>query len=99
MNTVNAEKALAAPSIALPAVLTIEAVEILAAEFKQLVLENDTHLQLDASAVERVTTPGIQLIVSLEKTVTDAGGILDIIGGKEEFNNAFADVGLASLIQ
>ena len=45
----------------LPAVMTIETAESLAAELKQLPLAEKTQLTLDASQVEHITTAGLQL--------------------------------------
>ncbi len=82
----------------LPAVMTIETAESLAAELKQLPLSEKTNLTLDASQVETITTPGLQLIVSLEKTLSAQGGSLTIQGQREPFIHAFKYTGLESLL-
>ncbi len=82
----------------LPPVMTIEAAESLAAELKQLPLTENTTLHLDASRVEHITTPCLQLIVSLGKTLAIQGGSLTIQGQKDSFTRAFRDTGLESLL-
>lgn len=78
--------------------MNIETAELLAAELKQLPLEEKTSLALDASQVEIITTPGLQLIVSLGKTLEAQGGTLLITGRKQAFDDAFRDAGLESLL-
>jgi anti-anti-sigma regulatory factor len=82
----------------LPASMTIETAEALAAELKQLPLEGKTHLTLDASHVEHITTPGLQLIISLDKTLSAQGGMLTINGRRDPFIRAFKDTGLESVL-
>ena len=86
-------------SFILPPLMTIETAEALAAELKQLLLAEKTCLTLDASHVENITTPGLQLILSLEKTLSDQGGTLTINGKRDSFMHAFSDVGLASVLK
>lgn len=85
-------------AFALPPVMSIETAEALAAEFKQLPLAEKTSLILDASQVENITTPGLQLIVSLGKTLEAQGGTLIINGQKDSFTRAFRDTGLENLL-
>ena len=82
----------------LPSALTIESIESLAAEFKQWPFQEKSHLTLDASQVDQVTTPGLQLIVSIEKTLAAQGGSLIIHAPKEPFVRAFNDAGLQSIL-
>lgn len=88
----------AAMGFTLPALLTIETAEAFAAECKQWPLEEKTTLTLDASVVENITTPAIQLIVSLEKTLVAQGGALVIVSPTEAMVRAFNDVGLQNLL-
>lgn len=85
-------------SFALPQVVTIESVEALAAELKQLPLAQKTDLILDASQVQNITTPGLQLIISLEKTLSSQGGMLAIRDKSEAFMHALKDAGLQNLL-
>jgi len=86
-------------SFTLPEIMTIETAEVLAGELKQLPLSGKMTLGLDASRVESITTPGIQLIVALEKALTAQGGTLKMSGKRESFNNALRDLGLERLIK
>lgn len=86
-------------SYVLPSVLTIETAEQLAAEFKQWPLTQKSALALDVSQVETITTPGIQLIVSLEKTVVGEGGTFTLTGKRSEaLVHALKDSGLDNLL-
>ncbi|MEQ1789256.1 MAG: STAS domain-containing protein [Rickettsiales bacterium] len=82
----------------LPPVMTIETIENLVSEIKQLPLSDKTSLTLDASNVENISTPGLQLIISLEKTFAARNGALIINGQKDFFLRALEDVGLDSLL-
>ena len=77
--------------------MTIDMVEAVAAEMKQLPLPEKTHLILDASQLEAITTPGLQLIVALEKTIASQGGILTIQSAPESLVHALKDTGLEML--
>ncbi|MDX2073357.1 MAG: STAS domain-containing protein [Alphaproteobacteria bacterium] len=85
-------------NFALPPVMTIETAEALAAELKQLPLAEKTSLTLDVSQVQNITSPGLQLIVSLEKTITAQGGRLTITGERDAFVCVFKDAGLGSML-
>jgi anti-anti-sigma regulatory factor len=85
-------------AFALPAIMTIETAETLAIEFKQLIFERDASLTLDASHVENITTPGMQLIASLKKSITAQGGTLIINGTRTPFVHALTDAGLKNLL-
>ncbi len=78
----------------LPPMMTIETAEALCAELKQIPLIGKTGLILDASEVEHITTPGLQLIVALEKTLSTQGGALSITNKKDWFIRALQDAGL-----
>lgn len=83
----------------LPSIMTIETVEQLAAEFKQWQFTEDFTLTLDASKVENITTPCIQLILSLEKAIAAQGGSFTINNRKGVFTYAFTDMGLENIIK
>ena len=82
----------------LPPIMTVETAESFAAELKQLPLAEKTQLTLDAAQVETITTPGLQLIVSLAKTLEAQSGTLTIINPRESFQHAFTDSGLENLL-
>lgn len=81
----------------LPPVVAIESVENIAADFKQWLFEEKSIVAVDASQVETITTPGLQLLVSLQKTVVAHGGTLTINGKRESLINALKDAGLTSM--
>ena len=83
----------------LPIDMTIETVEAVASELKQRVDGGGVNLTLDATQVETITTPGLQLIASVEKTLKARGGKLVINGTREAFMRAFADAGLEGLLK
>ena len=85
-------------SFLLPVEMTIENAEKLTAEFKKVLGDGRVSLTLDASQVENITTPGMQLIAALGKTLQQRGGALVIDGKGAGFTRAFADVGLENLI-
>ena len=85
-------------SFLLPAVMTIETAEQLAADLKQLSFAEKANLTLDASQVETITSPGLQILVSLEKTLTALGGVLTIEGRRDAFVRALKDTGLESVL-
>jgi anti-anti-sigma regulatory factor len=84
-------------TISLPSSLTIETVESFAEELKSFHWEEKPHLTLDASTNESINTTGLQLILSLHKTVQAQGGTLAICGGSESMAHAFKDLGLEGI--
>ncbi len=70
------EAAAAEQTLHLPPVFSIETVEAVASEIAALPLNAGTTLILDASATEILTTPGAQLLLSLDKTLSQIGGTL-----------------------
>ncbi len=88
-----------AVTFSLPPSVTIENAEALAGELKQLAQSEKSAFVLDVSKVENVTTPGLQLIVSLSKTLAAQGGLLEIRGEKEGMIQALRDTGLDSLLR
>ncbi len=97
-NTTNDCIELDAVLFTLPPTMTIETAESLAAELKQLPLAEKTQLTLDASQVEHITTAGLQLILSLEKTLSAQGGVLKMHGKRSGFIQAFHDAGLQNYL-
>jgi anti-anti-sigma regulatory factor len=85
-------------SFTLPAIMTIETVEPLAVEFKQLPLTDKNSLVLDAAQVENITTPALQLIVSLEKTLATQGNTLIIANPRDALIQACRDLGFEQLL-
>jgi anti-anti-sigma regulatory factor len=92
MNAAAASESVSA-EFALPTVMTIETAEDLLATLKE---RATGALTLDASATETLTTPGVQLLISLAKKLEAAGGKLLITGEKPAFAQVFEQLGLAS---
>jgi len=84
------------PHFRLPAHVTIETVESVLLELQEMDLSDE--FILDATQVEIITTPGLQLLVSLEKTLSIQGGALVISGTAQPFVHALRDAGLESLL-
>ena len=85
----------------LSSALTIDNVENMAANFKRHLVENrhEPKLLLDASAVEVITTPGVQMIIALGKILERHSGKLEIITPTEVFAKAFETLGLKYLLE
>lgn len=85
-------------SFVLPIEMTIDVIESVAAEMKQLSLSEKSSLLLDGKQLENITTPGLQLIVSLEKTLTGQGGSLTLKNLKKPIIQIFKDSGLENML-
>ncbi len=85
-------------SYILPSNMNIEDIESLAGELKNLRLSVKSHLILDASKIESITTAGLQLIVSLDKSIAASGGSLSLVNGSAVFMEIVKDEGLENLL-
>ena len=81
-------------TLALPAVATISAVADIRQQF-EAAIDASNRLTVNAEAVERITTPGFQLLFALEKSLKDAGGSLTVQEPSEAFVHAAADLGFS----
>lgn len=81
----------------LPSHLTIETAEPLTAALKE-VATSATGLTLDASGVEVMTSPGLQLMISLSKTMRASARPFRIVGLKEPLQRLLTQAGLDSFI-
>ncbi len=78
-----------------PSMLTIETAEELAAQLKLLPRQPGVNLEIDLSNIEGVTTPGLQLFVSMQKALQGNGAHLNFSGKiGDVFSNALTDTGL-----
>lgn len=84
--------------IALPAEMGIDAVEALAETFRTLKIEDKSVLSVDAAQVIHITSPGIQLLVALEKTVAARGGHVVIENRNPHLEQVFRDLALESVL-
>lgn len=88
-------------TFSLPPMLTIETVDRLAAALSALPIAETKAaqtMQLDASLVEAITTPGMQLLLALQKTLTDAGGSVQLSGLRASCVEALRAAGMEKLL-
>lgn len=69
----------------LPAILTIQTVSDVANALRQADFKEDTTFVVDASLVEVITTPGIQLLLSLSSALQRKNGQLKVVNAGEAF--------------
>jgi anti-anti-sigma regulatory factor len=53
---------------------------------------------IDASEVSRITTPCVQIIISLFKMFSEVGIVIKIINPSNVFKSSFQDLGLESFL-
>lgn len=58
-----------------------------------------SNLSIDASGVEKLTSPAIQLLVSLDKKLSEGENHLWVENKSSAFAEAFRDFGLLELLQ
>lgn len=78
----------------LPSAMTADSAEALTENLSQLPLSPKTHVALDASQVEHLTTSGVQILTALEKSLRQTEGVLEITGQPAFFTQALSDLGL-----
>ena len=78
---------------ALPPKLSAETVEEVCAEMRESQLARFRTVTLDFSAVDIFTSPGMQLVIALEKSLLEAGGKLAISGVKPSVSAVMRDLG------
>ncbi len=82
------------PSIVLPACMDVVACGPIATTvLKQL--NSQTRIGIDASALERVSTPGVQLLMSAIKTAENDGKRLVVLWASPALMQAVNDLGLS----
>ncbi len=84
--------------LVLPEQITIENSEALHHALGEVASRSNGNVSLDASAVRMMTTSGLQLLVSLRKTLQSQGRGLEIVGLHPSCLELFASVGLESLL-
>jgi len=83
----------------MPRSLTAESVESVAAEMLAVRLDKKRHVTLDFSQVGILTSPGVQLIVALEKALMESSGTLVISEVKSAVAEVFSDLGFERLLR
>ncbi len=81
----------------LPAQLSAETADSVAEALRSFSITPNSPVRLDASGVEQLTSSGAQLIVSLHKSLTSAGGELVIDSLTPTAQQALNDMGLGWL--
>jgi anti-anti-sigma regulatory factor len=84
--------------IVLPARLSINSAAELRKNLMNL-LDGNGSIEIDASEVERITTPCIQIIIAMEKSTASAGRKFKVVNPSAAFSDAFATLGLSSYLQ
>ena len=82
--------------IALPGVLNLGTAEELREKFMQCLVVG-TDITLDASDVETITTPCLQVLISAGRTLESGGNILSIKNSSKAFTAALCDLGLTDI--
>jgi anti-anti-sigma regulatory factor len=82
----------------LPPAMTIENIEAIAAEYKQFPLKEKMQLKIDASQLEALTTPGAQLLLSFEKSLSLLGGNMVIEHASPAVRQTLSTLGLTHLL-
>lgn len=93
---VNVPPPSAAPVFVLPEALTIENVAEVAAGIRALQPGKGMVLTIDAAQTDIITTPGVQLLLSLSSAMQGQGGKLLIVRPRESFVLACNALGVAS---
>lgn len=78
----------------LPPVLSIETTEAFAAEIEALAVPLSGPLGFDASATEIITAPGAQLLLAVDKALTQSGGKLILHSPRADMIDTFRLLGL-----
>lgn len=85
-------------SFTLPAILDLETVETVVKETAPWLEEQGLTLTLDASPVDIIMAPGVQLLLSINKTLVQSGGKLIVKQPSEFFVSIFKSLGLLTLL-
>ncbi len=76
--------------------MNLSVAESLRETFLQHIATDDV-LTIDASDVETITTPCIQVIISAGRSLEETGKSLSIASASEAFDKAVGDLGLAEI--
>ncbi len=82
--------------LSLPSMLTMENVEEFFLEARKINLSEGVHVQIDASALGSITTPGLQVLLALARSVAQANGQFQILSAPAALNDACRVMGLDS---
>lgn len=82
----------------LPSTISIDNIESLTRDILALNIENGDRLTLNASLVEVITSPGVQLLIALDKTLTNKCGKLIVSQPKDAMMATFKSLGLENYL-
>lgn len=82
--------------LALPSALTLENVEDFYTQLRKVEIKNGMTFELNAQNLSSITTPGMQVIISLARTVAQAEGKIHISWPTPSLKEAFKILGLDS---
>lgn len=94
VDTISAEAA-----FVLPETMTIDTVEGVLIKLNRLSLREPNPFTVDASATALITTPGVQLLISLAKTLEQAGNSLQVHNIQNSFTESFQTLGLSQQLE
>ena len=80
-------------TISLPSVLNLGVAESLREQFVEQSIQ-ETSIVIDASEVETITTPCIQVLLAADRAMEEAGGSFSLKLSSPPFQAAFQDLGL-----
>lgn len=84
---------------ALPVSFTTETVEGVAAEMKEKVLDKQHLIVADFAAVEFLSSAGVQLLLSLEKALSENNGKVSVVNLKPAVAEVFTDLGFERFVK
>lgn len=84
--------------IYLPAKIDISTVSQFFEEIKPIIAVNKD-VVFNASKIDRITTPGIQILISATKTIKANGGKASISWPSEAFKNIISDLGFSNQLK
>lgn len=79
----------------LPEHMGIESIESTANALSLLPMDDTAGITLDASAIQHITTPAVQLLCVFEKMLVSHGSFLRLANPSTATQSAFSDLGLA----
>jgi|GEM_PF-1013379 len=82
----------------LPENLSISKIESIYDDIKTTIGENSQILKVDASEVKNIGTGAVQLIIALEKSLSECGGQISIYAASKEFKAGFDKLGLQDFL-
>ena len=59
----------------------------------------NSNITFDAGAVDRITTPGVQLLISAAGTAKSRGGSISVVNPSEAFSNIMSDLGFSNQLK